>query len=1211
MTVEPENLPPLPEYAIDELPPLPAINRSTFSKEAFDYFVKRLRTDEDQKNKNVSQVIAEVVAGEVSQDMPEYGGKKLFDYNSLKDGSALFFEYFPKLKNLSPNQRRLNDSQIIGLLAQDDKGNNIEPSSFLKGVQRDLGPQALSLAGFYYGGKTGFFLNPVKHPVSLAVSSTIGAILGAGGAKYTGDEIMNAILGEEKIILPEHRAEYEAGKSLAGALAFLPLPFMVSKDFSLNTANYLQYLNSRVNGIGPQVGGATTPKSIKYSQAIERLIAGVGTYARKNKGQTITTELAASAGVAGGAYLAELEYPENSLARLGFETIGGIKLGLLAQPFSSLMFNLPEIRNTLRSIQSTYRERGIKGVLNPLKTARENAAVRRILQALTDAEKAGGDKVENVLKALEAEDLLTNLKDEQGNLIQLTAAAKTGDPTLLAIETSLDNLGSSLKGSRTGGAEKATEALKVLIFALADTGDKRALQHVADLSESIFEAEITGELGKATERVLDAFNQVNKNLSPETQGTNVELGEKISNTVINSLLPNLRTKERALWNKISLNIPIGNFRDSQGNVSEIPNYIRVWNDLKADLPKELKEVLEKEMFTIDRFVKRTSTEMGLDEVATETAGLRPPEGLLAEAQAFQRSQAGDETEEIIFPTANNLVKFRGEALRLVRKYGEGREPDPNLKRIASAMERAFLQDLDNATVGSNFRQDYDNARAYSKALNDSFRRAFAGEMEYLSPELIAKKFLTGGNDVTYLRAKQLDDLAKFSLDSTKKFGGDPIKGAEDTIGTINSLQEQIIRNARALSFDEKTGTVNINALKKYIRENKDLAKLFEKVFDDLKDATTANILFDETSEATKRRRATVKDQISFYDVMNPKIDLNSGKRLGTENPTSAIALLMAQGNRFKINDLNNLLKLADAVDDPETKKSAINGLKSSILEWAIISGGGTSKNTFSATAMFERLYAPMKNVQEKQSVMNWMTSNGVINQAETQRLETLLREMVRLERASATGELGEIVEQTGPVLDYFTAMIGSAIGTRTQRIFTGGSAGPASIVAAGKGVEAARNVFQEIPAALRIDIMSDIMKNPKLLATMLRNPANKKQRKRLDQYIREILGNLGYITVKRPVPSVVRETEEDLTEEKFDPSTLRDDTEETIDTSAVVPEPRVSPVQTPNPLLISQNLPQVQPATASGPVDRTKYAALFPNDMASNLIKSGIGGLMG
>ena len=36
-----------------------------------------------------------------------------------------------------------------------------------------------------------------------------------------------------------------------------------------------------------------------------------------------------------------------------------------------------------------------------------------------------------------------------------------------------------------------------------------------EINESIFEAEITGELGKATERVLDAFNQVNKNLSPE------------------------------------------------------------------------------------------------------------------------------------------------------------------------------------------------------------------------------------------------------------------------------------------------------------------------------------------------------------------------------------------------------------------------------------------------------------------------------------------------------------------------------------------------------------------------------------------------------------------------------------------------------------------------------------------------------------------------
>jgi len=1213
MTVEPENLGPLPKYAIDELPPLPEIKRSSFTKEEFDYFVRGIRTDEDQGNKNVSQVIAQTLAGELSQDMPDYAGKKLFDYNSLRDGTALFFEYGSKTKNLAPEQRRLSDSQIIQLFAEDDQGRNIEPGSFLQGFGRDFIPQTLSLAGFIQGGRTGFSLNPMKHPVSLAVSSTIGAILGAGGMKYTGDELMNAIIGDEKIILPEHRASYEAGKSTAGAMAWLPLPFMISKDFSLNTANYMRYLNSRINGIGPTTGGATTPNSIKYTEAIERLITGVGTSARKNKLQTLAVESGATLGVGTGAYIAETEFPENALARVGFEAGLGFKFGLATQPVAALLTNLPGIKNTLRSIVSTVREKGIKESLNPLKMSRQNAAVQRLLNALEDAENAGGDTVENVIKALESDDLLTQLTDETGELIKLTAGTKTGNPTLLAVEAALDNLGGGLKGNRVSGAEKATQALKALIFALADTGDQRALQHVADLSESIFEAEITGEIGKATERVLNAFNQVNKNLSPETQGTNVELGEKIANMVVNGLLPNLRTKEKSLWNKISLNIPIGNFRDSKGDVSEIPNYIRVWNDLKADLPEELRKVLEKEMFTIDGFVRRTTKEMGLDEVATETAGLRPPEGLLAEAQAFQRAQVGDATEEIIFPTANNLVKMRGEALRLVRKYGEGREPDPNLKRIASAMERAFLQDLDNATVGLNFRQDYDNARAYSRALNDSFRRAFAGEMEYLSPELVAKKFLTGGNDVTYLRAKQLEDLANFTLNSAKNFGGDAIKDADDTIGTINQIQEQIIRNARALSFDETTGKVNINALNKYIKENEDLVKLFPKVFDDLKDAKTANILFDNTSAATKRRRATVNNQMSFYNVMNPKIDLQTGRRVGTESPTSAISLLMAGGNRFKTDDLNNLLKLVNAVEDPELRKSAMNGLKSSILEWATMFGGGTSRDTFSSTAMFEALYAPMKNVKEKQSLMNWMTSNGVIDKAETQRLETLLREMVRLERASAKGEIGELVEQTGPVLDYMTAMIGSAIGTRTQRIFTGGSAGPGSIVAAGKGVEAARNIFQEIPAALRVDVMSEIMENPKLLAAMLRKPSTKKEKIRIGKYVKQLLFNLGYVSGTRPTPTVIRELEEDLTEEKFDPSTLRDDTEEKIETSAVVPEPRVSPVQTPNPLLISQNLPQArpQPATASGPVDRTKYAALFPNDMASSMIKGGIGGLMG
>ena len=137
--------------------------------------------------------------------------------------------------------------------------------------------------------------------------------------------------------------------------------------------------------------------------------------------------------------------------------------------------------------------------------------------------------------------------------------------------------------------------------------------------------------------------------------------------------------------------------------------------------------------------------------------------------------------------------------------------------------------------------------------------------------------------------------------------------------------------------------------------------------------------------------------------------------------------------------------------------------------------------------------------------------------------------------------------------------------------------------------------------------MTELLENPDLLARMMTRSTSDYEKGRLAKILEKQFMDLGFISTpaRRSVPLIIKE---EPLESALD---SQNQEEEKIDTSAVVPEPRVSPVQTPNPLLISQNLPQVQPATASGPVDRTKYAALFPNDMASNLIKSGIGGLMG
>ena len=70
---------------------------------------------------------------------------------------------------------------------------------------------------------------------------------------------------------------------------------------------------------------------------------------------------------------------------------------------------------------------------------------------------------------------------------------------------------------------------------------------------------------------------------------------------------------------------------------------------------------------------------------------------------------------------------------------------------------------------------YEVARAYSRALNDTYTRAFAGDLlavqksgaERLSPELLAHRLLQGGSDPTLLRIQELRGMSDFAEDALK------------------------------------------------------------------------------------------------------------------------------------------------------------------------------------------------------------------------------------------------------------------------------------------------------------------------------------------------------------------------------------------------------------------------------------------------------------
>ena len=1242
----------------EENPQRPTFDPIVFDKPQLDAFVRNFAAE----GQNPSFIIAREIAAEVSKDAPDF-----FTYQTLRDGTAKLFDFNEATKDLAPNKRALTDNQIINLLTVDTEGNPIEAGTFFEGFQREAAPQAGAFAGFIAGAKAGAKV-PVQHPAAKLASIIVGGVSGLVGGYEGGELLTDALIGPEAPLLPGQRAAYEQGKTAAGVLAFLPTPFAISKNASLGTANYLANLQKQVYGpIKPS-------RSVRVSQFIERLANKSRASAFGKPVPFLITEGAIGAGAVGGAGLAERDFPDNPFARLMFEFGGGLIGQGVTQPTLAVAEGILNVKSIFKDIKNRYDTGGISNVLSPIKVARQRQAVDRILEIL----EAEGEDVQAVIDKLAGDDLSSLLVDASGNPIKLTAGAKAGSPALLAIEASLDQMGSGLGKERAAAAKSSIEALKNVIRAMALTGDPDALQSAADLAEAAFSGGFSQRLQSANEKVLNAFQSVMRGeelmrggVDPET---NMRLSEKLYD-IFNNQLGLARGKEKKLWQAVP-EVDITQFTDQNGTVSNIPNFIRAWNDLIGSTDEYRDEFIAA-MPRLNQFVQRKAKELGLEgaddgasdalekaraafsqaeseisgnnqgvvfadilqeysddtmksfgedalsqselaEALRERAQLEAGEGFnrpgvikalnaradLIDAELAARGVDGPVVNVV---TSTELTEMRSLALELGKKFGSGTAPETNKSRVAFAMADAMLRDLEYAPGDGDWRLAYDMARAYSRSLNDTFTRSIVGDTlssnrqggDRFAPELLSKRLLQGGNDPTYLRIEQINEIGNFGVN-------EGLQNAETTVGTLRGVTEQILRNARASVFDSKTGEVDPDKLREYIDANEDLLNQFPALKRDLQSSETANILLKTETEAYKKAQNELKNQLSFYDLMNPLTDSKTGRIFGTESPTSAIARALSPSNKTPIRDLNSLLEVAKNAPQDQ-KQAAMNGLKSTIFEWAGTKAGLTHSGTFSPSTLYNAMFRPIKGSQNRIPLSKWMLDNKVANEAEISNMKTYLTEMVKFEAAESAGEIGELVERAGPIMDFYLGITGSAIGTRAQSVLTGGQPGPGAIMAAGKGAETMRRIFADIPATQHIDVMSELMRNPELLAAMMRNPRGDKERSRLAQRVGDLLLQLGFIgPARRGVPSIVRETEEAI---EAEPIPTFEDEEASLNIPARVPTPNVGPAPSPVIQTASASLPQTTPQ--SGPVNRARYAAMFPNDSASALIRQGIGSMMG
>ena len=1140
---------------------------------------------------------ARQIAGEISVENPE------FSYENLSSGKGAFFDFNEdeEIRNADPKLRSLSDRDIIEMFVVDPKGRPLEVPTLSEGFFRDIIPQGAGMTGVITGAKAGARL---PGPPQAKLVGGVGlSLLGGLGFYEAGKLATDVLMGEERPMLPGEKVEYEKGKTLAGVIPWLFLPYTISKEVSLGTAQYLTNLGKN----------AKTPAGVKLAEKAENFLRKTATEGREKPIRYLGIESTIGLGQLYGAGEAEKYYEGSGLARILGETGGGITASVLINPAANVIKYLGEVKKIASGLVRDVQEKGFKGTLGPLREKRRKLALEKIINVL---EKEAFDNVEmpaefsdDVIKALPEEqriirqqekdafiekvqreylnfiadnlssdELTKDLIDESGNPINLTSGQRSGSASLLAMEKSLDRLGAGLTAERKIASTKAIKSLRNTILALAQTDDKRATQLAGELAEKVFSTSMQNQLEIATKRVVDAAEKV----YGANAETSLNLSERLYD-VIETELGLARREENRLWGAVP-EVNITTFVDAEGNPTNIPRFIEAFESI-ARTP-EAAEHFTKAMPAFKKFVERKKQELGL-------AGSEEGQEQLSlfEIAGEEAAEAGVTTKE--------LAEMRSILLDVGKSLSAAEQK--KAARVAFNMADALLADLNNAPdVDGSWRTAYDMARSYSRALNDTYTRAFGGEAlakdklgaDKTSPELLAKRLLTGGNDPTYVRIEQINEIGRFG----QKYG---IEGADDTVGTLASLTESILRNARKAAFDPTTGEINPTALNKWLETNKDLMNQFPALKRDLERASTANILLDTTKQAHKKRLAEIKSQISFMNLLPST----------TESPTTAVA--SALSSKRPLQGLNELERIVSNKELPENvRNEARNGLKASVLEWAFTKAGGSHSGNLRPSVIFDAFFRPVKGAASEVTLSEWLRSKNLISEGEVTSLKTMLNEMVRYEVAETLGDEAEsIVGAPNQLLDLYLSITGSAFGTRLQKLFGGG--GPGSIIAAGRGAKAFKEAFLNIPQGLQVDVLKEMMENPKLLASFLRKPKSEREALRIREQITQMLFNLGLSPAKTLPAPVFRETMEDDVERLYLPGQEPerdipgiDSPLTQLDRTPAAPTVAGAAAPRPAPFVVAQApVASPPPAQQARPADRSRFAAAFPSDITAPFIK--------
>lgn len=913
------------------------------------------------------------------------------------------------------------------------------------------------------------------------------------------------------------------------------------------------------------------------------------------------------------------------------------------------------------------------------------------------AVKEAAERMQDVFEA----NLTNRLDNSVNNLSKAIERLRSGGDELSSEE--LQDLGKRLRqlveiNQRQDRARQRllwqrVPTLEVPMFVNGETGEPQDLPNFVTVVDDLYGPDSPPEASRQTRQNLgDLFAFVKRRKDELTKGdAKLEAALEDAEGRFEAVLSNI--PESALGVPDAGNIPLSGL--GTGGGLQVKDYLRrldAMDSVEEKIADINQQIAEEGLFLRDyeRSLEGgdpVASEKGLEYLQNQMQVLLSKANLIRAEDAAKQA-VGKDADPV---NTKELQEMRSTALSLHRKFSSREHYDADSARVADAFATAFEDDLNSLPEGDNF--EYDVARAFTRALKETYSKTYAGDVLSKSaagryanqPEELARQL--GATNKEYLRAKDLDAVSQFQLNQaltglmpemgeegrklldslneaalnpdTQMFdipklkewvsenreqlesipglnlrerataggatiieasrdGGvtlaDNVQQILNSAADVRSTSEQILRILKSEAVDpENPEKIAASNLRKWMEksENKKLLEAFPGIREDLDRIISGdesllnayNSVKLENAAARKRQKAAY----SFETLLKDKY----------ETPGALMTKVVAPSHE-SLGALEDLWKVVkDSPDEWEsvtgqvlTKQEAIDGFRNSVLDGLMIASGAQSQD-INAPKLAAMLFLPRQKAKSKGSIADWLVENEVFSESEMNGIEEIITKMVTLDNVISGGDpakIDSLMTELGPSADLFVSILGSAAGTRLQRVFTGGSAGPGALIAAGRSASAfrrqAQKILADMPNLTKMDLLAEAFTDRELMLRLLRKGRTEKEKLGVGRKIRKLLVEKGLLGpgatgVRRAAPGILTPEEDN------------EGIPVSVPPAPVAPRPALKPApDTPgkqSSLDVPQFMPQLaqaaqpaanppRPTGQANPQQRAGLATLFPND---------------